>query len=52
MTLAEAKRILQSGTVYDSADFLEACAVACDAIDKLEKLKDWCEKGTIYDTTL
>lgn len=51
MTLAEAKRILHPDTSREAligysrergvALVEEACKVACEAIDKLEKIKEW-----------
>ena len=54
MTLAEAKRILHPDTAKEaligySREYglelkKEACKVACEAIDKLESIKEWVEQ--------
>ncbi len=47
MTLAEAKRILHPDIPADMTDvdkIKEACIVACEAIEKLEILKEWMER--------
>lgn len=54
MTLAEAKRILHPDTSrealigysreYGVALVEEACVVACEAIEKLEEIKEWVEQ--------
>lgn len=57
MTLAEAKRILHPDTSREAlirysrergiAVVEEACIVACEAIEKLEVLKEWVEQHDI-----